>query len=94
MDKQRMARIKDSQTGDDITMGRAVHAAKREASQLPKLDKALNLAKLQALYSFQGDVRRGLSKEFERIDRRHYCHNGISRVEYRRETMEAINEWL
>ena len=82
------------EVADDWNTGQAIAAGKRAKSSLPARDEALRAQKLNALYSFQGDKRRELSREFCRIDRRHYCVNGISRVEYKRETVEEIERWL
>ena len=94
MDKQRLARIRASQVAEDDTLGASVSAAKLGNSSMPARDEALNMAKLSALHVLLGEARVSLSKEFERIDRRHYCHHGVSRVEYRREVMEAIGDWV
>lgn len=94
MDKQRLARIRASQVAEDDTLAAAVSAGKWGKSQMPKCDEALHMAKMNALHVLLGDARVSLSKEFERIDRRHYCHHGVSRVEYRREVMEAIGDWV
>ena len=94
MDKERLARIMSSQVADDDTLTAAVNEAKLGNSSMPAVDEALNMAKLNALHVLLGEARVSLSKEFERIDRRHYCHHGVSRVEYRREVMEAIGDWV
>ena len=71
----------------------AVAASKKSGSS-PKRDQATRNNKLTALHMLQGDTRDALSHEFQRIDRRHYCVNGISYVEMRREVAAAIEDWL
>lgn len=93
MNERMRARVQNAIAADDCTLGAAVAAAKGN-SQMPRKDEATRRKKLSALYSLQGDARAALSMEFQRIDRRHYCVNGISHVEYRRESEETGDDWL
>ena len=75
----------------DETVGDAIVASRRmKGKNSPGADEALRFEKLNALHIVQGEERAVLARAFTKIDRRHVVPRGISRVEYRRETREAI----
>ena len=94
MDRATFIAVANAQVCCDAHLANAIRATKGADSEMPAIEEAVRVKKLNALYVLSGDARKGLSGAFEAIDRKHHGPKGISREEYHRQIEDAICDYI